>query len=774
MRKGYGKFPVWILVTVLAAGLLGGCRTGTGKDTGTTGRMEESLPDGQEGSGQSEAGQEGRGQGSQGGRPQGPVAMGRYKETELPVPEEVRNQRLVRFLRGASGELELYTIEGDFSEEAAEPFWYVYREGSWQKQADWPGSRVLKEREMDLAWVTLGQDHQFYLGGTDRDYRYHLLRLEPDGGAAELLEQVFQPRDGRQYGLVPAKFEVLENGNILVYNNDQAELYTPAGSRLFSMARDFSGDTGDGRGFCDGKEFVTVWEDRIVRYDLESGQMTGSVDFEEVKGGRAGIQLFGDGSGGIYLAGEAGLSHISQGGTLWEILIDGSLTRLGMRSLHLRGFLAGDQGEYYGAFSGEGGRETGIFRYEYDPDLATVPPGILTVYSLKDQSTVRQAASQFQSSHPDVRVEVRTAVESGGTVTEEMIQSLNTELLSGRGADILILDGLPAASYVEKGILLDISGLVEELEDSGAMLDNLLEGFRQEDGKVFQVPARVGFPVLLGKDQAIQAYTSLDTLAAYQGERPLMAAGNYENLLRKVAYLSWEELFGNGSIFKKEGLVKYLETVKTLGEANGSRTMFSSQEEMERLWTNNHVLKEGMAGSAIQFDNRMCDSGLELLDGFSDLAIPAQVRVQNPGSLLVPAGNVYLPRAMAGINRSTAHEDLARDFIRCLLSVEVQKEELYDGFPVNREALLSMAEDDHEGYSLGAGVGDYSISATWPSGEVRKELVSMMEKLTRPAVVDETVMKMIVEGSAVYLEGGQTADEAAEGIRRKLSIYQAE
>ena len=104
----------------------------------------------------------------------------------------------------------------------------------------------------------------------------------------------------------------------------------------------------------------------------------------------------------------------------------------------------------------------------------------------------------------------------------------------------------------------------------------------------------------------------------------------------------------------------------------------------------------------------------------------------------------------------------------------MQKEELYDVFPVNRGALLSMAEDDHEGYSLGAGVGDYSISATWPSGEVRKELVSMMEKLTRPAVVDETVMKMIVEGSAVYLEGGQTADEAAEGIRRKLSIYQAE
>ena len=106
--------------------------------------------------------------------------------------------------------------------------------------------------------------------------------------------------------------------------------------------------------------------------------------------------------------------------------------------------------------------------------------------------------------------------------------------------------------------------------------------------------------------------------------------------------------------------------------------------------------------------------------------------------------------------------------------MEVQKEDLYDGFPVNREALQQMADQEHDGYMVGSGVGDYSISAEWPAKEVRMEAAAMLEKLTVPALVDETIMKMIVEGSGDYLDGKQTSAQAADGILRKLSIYLAE
>lgn len=110
---------------------------------------------------------------------------------------------------------------------------------------------------------------------------------------------------------------------------------------------------------------------------------------------------------------------------------------------------------------------------------------------------------------------------------------------------------------------------------------------------------------------------------------------------------------------------------------------------------------------------------------------------------------------MAGINRSTQNAELAREFIRCLLSYEVQKEELYDGFPVNKKALEALTEKETNGYVISVGYRgwegsdgkDYELHAEWPPKAVRKELVEQMQKLTVPVLVDENVMKMIVEGS---------------------------
>ncbi len=140
----------------------------------------------------------------------------------------------------------------------------------------------------------------------------------------------------------------------------------------------------------------------------------------------------------------------------------------------------------------------------------------------------------------------------------------------------------------------------------------------------------------------------------------------------------------------------------------------------------------------------------------------------------MPAGKIYLPSGIAAVNKSTANGDLAKEFIRCLLSYEVQKEDLTDGFPVNKKALELWVETDRPEYSIACGYGDYHISGSWPDIEVRREIAAMLEGLTVPVVVDETIMRMIVEGSGDYLEGKATVDQAADGIMRKLSIYLAE
>lgn len=781
-----------ILAAALTAGLICGCQKETGQSVGTSSMAGEQA--GENGSSKENPSKEKNAANPDGsGEGENPTeAMGRYREIEMELPEEVEEQSLIGFFRGEEDVLELYTVERDASGYVADAFRYLYRDSKWEKDEAWAGKDLLKEHGLDMELVAYGADGRYYLGGTDADYRFHLLKVQADNqgnnGAEEILSELFLPEEGRDYGLIPPKIEVLENGNLLVYDYYEVYLCTPLGERLLTMSKDFSGTTSDARGFGDKDSFTTVQGERLVRYDLSSGQMTDIAGLEEVESSKEGLKLFGDGNGGVYAAGETGLAHLHKGGTLWEILIDGSLNHMGMRSLNLSGFFAGnDQNyenaqDYYGVFTSTGEKGISVFHYVYDPDMLAVPPSVLTVYSLNDISTVRQAASQFQSEHPEVKVELRTAVEDGEAAGEEVIQSLNTELLSKKGADVLILDGLPAESYVEKGILMDISDLVGEMKEEGIISGNFTDGFTMEDGAVYQIPSRVYVPLLLGEEEAVDAYDGLQAMADYAGEKPLLAAENYENLLREIACVQYPELFLEGKIRTPEGLHAYLETVKSLGEANGSKTIFTSESEMEEKWVSNNVAANGLTGSAVNFDAGRCASGLECLDGLGDLCIPAQVKKQRPGIEMKPVKNLYLPSGMAGINRSTQNAELAREFIRCLLSYEVQKEELYDGFPVNKKALEALTEKETNGYVISVGYRgwegsdgkDYELHAEWPPKAVRKELVEQMQKLTVPVLVDENVMKMIVEGSKDYLEDKESAGQAAEKIFRKLSVYLAE
>ena len=781
-----------ILAAALTAGLICGCQKETGQSVGTSSMAGEQAEE--NGSSKENPSKEKNAANPDGsGEGENPTeAMGRYREIEMELPEEVQEQSLIGFFRGEEDVLELYTVERDASGYVADAFRYLYRDSKWEKDEAWAGKDLLKEHGLDMELVAYGADGRYYLGGTDADYRFHLLKVQADNqgnnGAEEILSELFLPEEGRDYGLIPPKIEVLENGNLLVYDYYEVYLCTPLGERLLTMGKDFSGTTSDARGFGDKDSFTTVQGERLVRYDLSSGQMTDIAGLEEVESSKEGLKLFGDGNGGVYAAGETGLAHLYKGGTLWEILIDGSLNHMGMRSLNLCGFFAGNDPnyenvqDYYGVFTSTGGKGISVFHYVYDPDMLAVPPSVLTVYSLNDISTVRQAASQFQSEHPEVKVELRTAVEDGEAAGEEVIQSLNTELLSKKGADVLILDGLPAESYVEKGILMDISDLVGEMKEEGIISGNFTDGFTMEDGAVYQIPSRVYVPLLLGEAEAVDAYDSLQAMADYAGEKPLLAAENYENLLREIACVQYPELFLEGKIRTPEGLHAYLETVKSLGEANGSKTIFTSESEMEEKWVSNNVAANGLTGSAVNFDAGRCASGLECLDGLGDLCIPAQVKKQRPGIEMKPVKNLYLPSGMAGINRSTQNAELAREFIRCLLSYEVQKEELYDGFPVNKKALEALTEKETNGYVISVGYRgwegsdgkDYELHAEWPPKAVRKELVEQMQKLTVPVLVDENVMKMIVEGSKDYLEDKESAGQAAEKIFRKLSVYLAE
>ena len=69
---------------------------------------------------------------------------------------------------------------------------------------------------------------------------------------------------------------------------------------------------------------------------------------------------------------------------------------------------------------------------------------------------------------------------------------------------MLVLDGLPVESYIEKGVLEDLGDMITPMAESGELYPNIAENFTGSDGSVYQFPVRVGIPVIYGNEAVIK------------------------------------------------------------------------------------------------------------------------------------------------------------------------------------------------------------------------------------------------------------------------------
>ena len=173
-----------------------------------------------------------------------------------------------------------------------------------------------------------------------------------------------------------------------------------------------------------------------------------------------------------------------------------------------------------------------VLRYVWDDKAIASSDNKIKVYSLYENYSVRLALSEFKRQNPDVTIEYETAfgektqdmnmsgmpapIEGGASpdtnsnamTEEDALRALNTELLNGTGPDILILDGLPVNSFVEKGVLEDLSGLVKGNSD---LISQVFDPLYQ-DGKIYMAPTNFAMPILMAEQGYAEQFTSMDAL----------------------------------------------------------------------------------------------------------------------------------------------------------------------------------------------------------------------------------------------------------------------
>ena len=568
---------------------------------------------------------------------------------------------------------------------------------------------------------------------------------------------------GGDTGKYPSGVTALAGGEFLVaYGEKGATKYN---AQLEPVA-EFIGLAYGGRLAVHGdKLLLGGGDDSLVLYDMATGNQTGTFDFENM-----GILISaGLDDTGVYLGDSTGIYRQSEKGSVWEKLVDGDLTSLSMPTIALSALVSDGGGAFWGLLSRD--QEYQVVHYVYSADTPTTPDTELTIFGMKDNNTVRQAIGEFQRQNPNVRVNFRVMqTEDSAATTEDIIHALNTELLGGKGPDLLLLDGLPTESYIEKGVLIDITDLVQELTETHGVSSNLTSAY-ERDGKIYGVPTRFAFPIVVGQSSELDLIGSLTDLAdqveAKQGgEPPLMATPNNlwdengEMLLNYYGPCSSAWMKGDGSI-DQAALAAYFADAarmyKTLDETTAQNggiifTTVASGGNGSSFEVADMGIFDVRNGKA-RIHTTELGSALSMANIMDLLAKDGGARVDT-----LFGGTKYVPKGSVGLVASGKQQDLARSFLEMLLSQTVQDEYLYDGLPVNGKSLDKMIQKTVDEREL---TGDYGLRALCAS-------------VNDPVLLDQVILEAARAQAKALADGTITPEDAAAKVVESTELYRAE
>ncbi len=699
-------------------------------------------------------------------------AKGRYVEEEIPLPEGAGE---ALGIQNQDGHITLYARnENDYHS-------YIYENEGWTDSGSLPWMTDAHERlGLPIDHIYYGKDGGIYgmaiPASDDVPYGQHILKDAGDTTALDCTPAPCLEVNAEGWTDLLVDMAVLKNGTMVLVNMDGMVEFYQNDKKISEITEilPIVSDHQPVMGVSDGS-IAIFGKDRqsVDFYDPENFEKTESV---EVKQELEESMIVPGESGVWYLVNRKGIQRLTEQGSIVETVMDGTGVLLSMDSAYLTNFLWGNSGEFYGLYHiAEGGER--LMRYRYDEDVKAVRDKSLSIYGLNENQTVSQAIYTFQNQHPEVKVDYHTAAGNEDTPVSETIRTLNAELLNGGGADILILDGLPAASYMEKGVLADLSDLAGRLSQKGVLM-NFVENAASLDGKTYAVPARVSLPVVFGEDAKVNACQNPDAFHTYLEQNPgerLFGTTTHELAGMTLFHTFYEDFTEDGGGLNEEKLAQFLNDWMKLCEVQNTRGI--EEEYGANIWSRMHT--RFSSGMGLKNDPVMIEEIGGLISSMVPYAL-AREDEKTPGSLK----QYYIPQVIAGINASSGQQELAAEFIECLFDESVQNGDNSDGFPVLRSALSYQADyvETPDALKLCGSSSatnpetgeEVRVEATYPTKDEVNQLIQIIEGLNVPFMVDGMVSDTVLMEMENCYSGKQTPEETAKAICQKIDTYLAE
>lgn len=706
------------------------------------------------------------------------TAMGRYVEKTLECPLD--NIKWVnKMLKRSDGSLDYYmSLEDD-------PYMVLYNteDGvNWNKR-NMPWYDEITKTGYDIASIANDKNDNIYtltVGGDNWEFK--IFKVKADNQVEEIkIDWKKSKIDG--IGVYITDMQIANNGDLILcqtgngimqyssdgvfksqYGNLNTDNFTVSGNSVFLIDRESS---------------------EVTIYDYNTYELLKSVPYDNMTYEAC---LSAGKGGSIYLTDRSGVYRLAEEGSLWERIIDGELASLSIPSQYFSGIIEGNNNNFYMTYSND--LSCAIVKYEYDENLSTMPRTELTVYTLADNKTLRQAAGEFQHKNSDIKVNIKVGIEDKSSVTKtDAIKALNTELLSGKGPDLILLDDMPIDSYISKGVLADLSDVLTTVKNNGEDLIEDVANVYKKDSKLYAVPTKFIVPVMWIDEQHSNEMKSLNELADFaekNNDKQIFTYSSPEDLIRLFSLTSapfWRD--DNGNI-KDNEFKEFLVDIKRINDADKKFIIDKKPNDKQNNGSNNPMMQsmaDSMSNSSDIFSwafGRTYASCGNLIS-YNSVNIPNLAIKHRNGGVVIPLPGqlqgVFIPVSSIGINTNSHQIDIAKEFIEVMLSSSVQNAKTYDGFAINKKSLEFGAEGwaNSDAYMIGTTSElNEELSGPMPTAEDLKEIKDLCLSLTTPSIVDETLLEMIIDETKGYFTGEKTIEKAVEDVKERTKLYLSE
>ncbi|MBD5524147.1 MAG: hypothetical protein HDR04_06975 [Lachnospiraceae bacterium] len=726
------------------------------------------------------------------------TAMGRYVEEVTDLSDQVRGYGSMRLYQLANGTMIIADAFGQmlvsmdngvtWTEDTREWYYRMYQNQNYIGDVAIGADNTVAIVYDNSATVEdAGEDDE-----TDEEndvLNQALLVIRPDGTeisveiplekGEEFRGKVGIAEDGRVFVSVIGNsyiYEVKEDGSCEVFltiPNNSPDLITFQRNLMIMDGFDYKAPLIYD---IEKKEYIEdeVLEDFLKENDKASDSYSNAYYERYFFQGEEGV---------IYLAVKKGLYRHVIGGSAIEQVIDGNLCSFGNPVYGICGMLMLENNEFLTLFSG--GR---LVRFVYNPDIPAVPSEKLKVYSLEENNTMRQAIALYQTANPETFVEYEVGMEEGSSVTrEDALKNLNTRIMAGEGPDVLILDDMPLDSYMEKGLLHDLSPVLDSLNGEEELFSNIVDTMKTGD-KVYAMPLEIKIPILMGEEKYISRMEDLESIAetieAMREDYPeadLLHLSTEKAVIRLFSMTSAPAWITENGEMDKEAITEFLKQTKRIYDAQMDGLPEQKDEDRESF------SEPWMAGAfdyVLEKMKLLCET-MQNYDSYAYmLSAKKMENFENSDWTLMngQSSHVFCAETLIGISAASNDIEGAENFVKSCFGKETQLN-LFNGFAVNKAAFEEgfIIDEDRIGPDgIYARVATYidGVYGGWyiycPDEQQIDELRHCIETADTPYIEDVVLEEAVYGAGTDYIQGSISLDDAVSEIEKKVSIYIAE